>query len=202
METGMKTGLAIAIGLLLVPVSVAADMVNLSTRGQPRLSVDKLGVLDGRAASQYEGSARLRPDVMTLPARVAEGIVPRFTGRYAGPYLDPARHAARRHGVPEDLFLRLVQQESGWNPRAVSHKGAIGLAQLMPATAQRLRVDPTDPEENLDGGARYLAQQYRKFGNWRLALAAYNAGPGAVLKHGGVPPYRETMDYVRVISGR
>lgn len=198
----MKTGLALAIGLLLVPVAVAADTVNLSTRGQPRLSADKLGVLDGRAASQYEDSVRLQPNAVTVPARVAEGIVPRFTGRYIGPYLDPARNAARRHGIPEDLFLRLVQQESGWNPRAVSHKGAIGLAQLMPTTAQHLRVNPADPAENLDGGARYLAAQYRKFGTWQLALAAYNAGPGAVLKYGGVPPYRETMDYVRVIWGR
>ena len=197
----MKTGVALAIGLLLVPVAVAADTVNLSTRGQPRLSADKLGVLDGRAASQYEGSVRLQPNVVTLPPRVAEGIVPRFAGRYAGPYLAPAREAARRHGIPEDLFLRLVQQESGWNPRAVSHKGAIGLAQLMPTTAQRLRVDPTDPAQNLEGGARYLAQQYRRFGSWELALAAYNAGPGAVQKHGGVPPYRETMNYVKVIWG-
>lgn len=198
----MKTRLALAIGFLLVPVAVAADTVNLSTRGQPRLSAGKLGVLDGRAASQYEGSVRLQPNVVTVPPRVAEGVVPRFTGRYTGPYLDPARNAARRHGIPEDLFLRLVQQESGWNPRAVSHKGAIGLAQLMPATAQHLRVNPADPAENLDGGARYLAAQYRKFGTWQLALAAYNAGPGAVLKYGGVPPYRETMDYVKVIWGR
>lgn len=198
----MKTGLALAIGLLLVAVAVAADTINLSTRGQPRLSTGKLGVLDGRAASQYEGSVRLQPNVVTVPPRVAEGIVPRFTGRYTGPYLDPARNAARRHGIPEDLFLRLVQQESGWNPRAVSHKGAIGLAQLMPTTARHLRVNPADPAENLDGGARYLAAQYRKFGTWQLALAAYNAGPGAVLKYGGVPPYRETMDYVRVIWGR
>lgn len=197
----MKTGLAIAIGLLLVPVAVAAETVNLSTRGQPRLSADKLGVLDGRAASQYEGSVRLQPSIVALPARVAEGIAPRFAGRYAGPYLGPARDAARRHGVPEDLFLRLVQQESGWNPRAVSHKGAIGLAQLMPTTAQPLRVDPTDPAQNLKGGARYLAQQYSRFGSWQFALAAYNAGPGAVLKHGGVPPYRETMNYVKVIWG-
>ena len=116
-------------------------------------------------------------------------------------YLPMARDAARRHGVPEDLFLRLVQQESGWNPAARSHKGAIGLAQLMPFTAQKLGVDALDPYQNLDGGARYLKQMHGKFGSWRLALAAYNAGPGAVEKHGGVPPFQETRNYVRKIWG-
>lgn len=98
--------------------------------------------------------------------------------------------------------MNLVTRESGWNPGAVSHKGAIGLAQLMPDTARLLRVDPNDPIQNLDGGARYLAQQYRAFGDWRLALAAYNAGPGAVQKHGGVPPYAETAAYVTAILGQ
>jgi len=106
-----------------------------------------------------------------------------------------------RHGIPADLFLRLVQQESGWNPAARSHKGALGLAQLMPETARILRVDPTDPYENLDGGARYLKRQYQAFGSWNLALAAYNAGPGAVKKYGGIPPYAETKNYVKVIAG-
>jgi soluble lytic murein transglycosylase-like protein len=112
-----------------------------------------------------------------------------------------AKAAARQHGVPEDLFLRLVQQESGFNPGARSHKGAIGLAQLMPGTARLLRVDPHDPRQNLEGGARYLRMMYGKFGTWRLALAAYNAGPEAVEKHSGVPPYSETRNYVRVIWG-
>ncbi|CAN0606753.1 unnamed protein product [Ectocarpus sp. 12 AP-2014] len=71
----------------------------------------------------------------------------------------------------------------------------------MPGTARNLRVNPHNPAENLEGGARYLARQYRKFRSWRLALAAYNAGPGAVEKHGGVPPYRETQGYVRAILG-
>jgi soluble lytic murein transglycosylase-like protein len=103
--------------------------------------------------------------------------------------------------VPEELFLRLVQQESGWNPGAVSHKGATGLAQLMPGTADRLGVDETDPHQNLDGGARYLRLMYDRFGDWKLALAAYNAGPEAVEKYGGVPPYAETTSYVKSILG-
>ena len=103
--------------------------------------------------------------------------MPIYRGSYRGEYLEVARSAARANGVPEDLFLRLVQQESNWNPAAQSHKGALGLAQLMPQTARILGVDPLVPAENLRGGAKYLAQQYRKFGSWRLALAAYNAGP-------------------------
>jgi len=93
----------------------------------------------------------------------------------------------------------LIQQESGWNPKALSHKGAIGLTQLMPETARYLGVDPHDVRQNLDGGARYLSQQYKRFRNWRLALAAYNAGPEAVAKYNDVPPYKETQNYVRRI---
>lgn len=156
-----------------------------------------LSVLDDRAATQYSGSARLRPD------QNAEGqSIPRFEGRYSGPWLEVARAAARRHGIPEDLFLRLVQQESGWNPQAISHAGAIGLAQLMPDTAKLLGVDPSDPVANLEGGARYLAMQFRAFRRWDLALAAYNAGPEAVRQHGGIPPFAETRDYVRIILGQ
>lgn len=101
------------------------------------------------------------------------------------------------------LFQALVKQESGFNPRAISPKGAIGYAQLMPGTAARLGVDPHDPAQNLDGGARYLLAQLQAFGSPMLALAAYNAGPEAVRKYGGVPPYRETQGYVvRVLSER
>jgi len=155
-------------------------------------------VLDTRAASQYADSVRLRPSPVITPGK---GGSLRYSGAYRGAYLQMARAAARRHGVPEDLFLRLVQQESGWNPNAKSRKGALGLAQLMPATARFLRVNPRDPRQNLEGGARYLRMQYEKFGSWRLALAAYNAGPEAVEKYRGVPPYRETRNYVRRIWG-
>jgi soluble lytic murein transglycosylase-like protein len=75
------------------------------------------------------------------------------------------------------------------------------LAQLMPATARTLGVDPHDPRQNLEGGARFLRAMYDKFGSWRLALAAYNAGPGAVEKHAGIPPFKETKNYVKVILG-
>ena len=144
---------------------------------------------------------RLQPKKVNTPTKWDDEPTRAYTGKYRGQFTQMARDAARRYNVPEDLFLRLVQQESGWKPRARSHKGAIGLAQLMPGTAAKLGVNPHDPYENLDGGARYLAQQYRTFGSWRLALAAYNAGPGAVQKYGGVPPYKETRNYVRKIWG-
>ncbi len=178
-------------------VPVVAD--TFSTRNRTSLFQSQTSVLDGRAASQYANSVRLQPPRVDIPSATNTG--PAYTGNYRGQFLEMAKSAARRNNVPEDLFLRLVQQESAWNPNAVSHAGALGLAQLMPTTAQYLRVNPHDPYQNLDGGARYLREQYDTFGSWRLALAAYNAGPGAVQQHGGVPPYRETRNYVRVIWG-
>ncbi|MFC3143795.1 lytic transglycosylase domain-containing protein [Psychromarinibacter halotolerans] len=176
--------------------AASAEGLNFSSKNRLGLFSSQTSVLDNRAATQYKSSVRFQPKTYedTTPA-------PAFTGKYKGPYLDMARAAARRHGIPEDLFLRLVQQESGWNPSIESHKGAYGLAQLMPATARTLGVDHTDPVQNLDGGARYLKMQYDRFGSWRLALAAYNAGPEAVEKYDGVPPYAETTNYVKVIWG-
>lgn len=112
-----------------------------------------------------------------------------------------ASQIAAEEGVPADLFLKLVNQESRFRPDARSPKGAMGLAQLMPGTAQELGVDPSDPVQNLRGGARYLRQQLNTFGDPALALAAYNAGPGAVRKYGGIPPFRETQNYVSTILG-
>ena len=144
-------------------------------------------LLDGRLSQQYEGSVRLRPDA-DITISTSSEQVPGYRGSYRGAYLDHAKTLARKYDIPEDLFLRLVQQESGWNPNAVSPKGATGLAQLMPQTARTLGVDIDDPAENLEGGARYLRAMYDKFGSWRLALAAYNAGPGAVEQHGAHLP--------------
>jgi soluble lytic murein transglycosylase-like protein len=189
------------LALMALPTATMAEGLNFtqSKRNRDALLKSQMALLDGRLARQYEGSNRLRPD--TIMARAEEGPIPIFRGKYRGEYLDIARAAARAHDVPEDLFLRLVQQESGWNPAAVSAKGATGLAQLMPDTAALLGVDIHDPKQNLVGGARYLRMMYEKFGSWRLALAAYNAGPGAVEEHGGIPPFDETQDYVRAILG-
>jgi len=114
-------------------------------------------------------------------------------------YRPIAQRIARQYGIPYGLFAALINQESGWNPSARSPVGAMGLAQLMPGTARGLGVNPANPVQNLEGGAKYLQNAYRQFKSWPLALAAYNAGSGAVQKYGGVPPYKETQDYVHNI---
>lgn len=112
--------------------------------------------------------------------------------------------AAARFGVNSDLVDAVAWQESRYNPRARSSAGAMGVMQLMPGTARQLGVrDPHDVAQNVTGGTAYLRQQLERFGNnVPLALAAYNAGPGAVIKYGGIPPYRETQNYVRQILQR
>jgi soluble lytic murein transglycosylase-like protein len=191
---------------ILIALGIAA------TLGAPGLAEVQLSrILGGPSSLSPEYRALIRPPVPgslagqpRRPSRIATDPwsgVPSYLGAN-GVYQDMARAAARRHSVPEDLFLRLVQTESRFHPTAVSSKGAIGLAQLMPHTARLLGVNPHDPRQNLEGGARYLSQQYRRFGDWRLALAAYNAGPEAVERYRGVPPYRETQGYVKAILGR
>lgn len=107
---------------------------------------------------------------------------------------------SEKHNISADLVRAVVQTESGGHANAVSPAGAVGLMQLMPDTARDLGVDPYNPEENLDGGIRFLKQMGKSFGSLENALAAYNAGPGAVRRFGGVPPYRETQNYVRRIE--
>jgi soluble lytic murein transglycosylase-like protein len=183
--------------------------VGLSGPGMAEVELSR--ILGGQSNLSPEYRALIRPPVPgslagqpRRPSRLATDPwtgVPSYAGAN-GVYQDMARAAARQHNVPEDLFLRLVHTESRFRPTAVSSKGAIGLAQLMPFTARLLGVNPHDPRQNLEGGARYLSQQYRRFGDWRLALAAYNAGPEAVERYRGVPPYRETQGYVKAILGR
>jgi len=147
-------------------------------------------------------SVAVGPDTTTAPS---EPLLP------VGGVFDPnalhemAGKIARRHGVDEALVHAVIQVESRYDPFAVSPRGAMGLMQLMPRTAERFDVaNAFDPVQNVDGGVRYLKELLARYsGQVRLALAAYNAGEEAVERHGGIPPYRETVDYVkRVLSAR
>jgi len=117
------------------------------------------------------------------------------------PYLDSIRTHARTYGVDEKQVIAIMHQESCFNPKARTRVGAMGLMQLMPGTADMLGVNNAwDPHQNIRGGVKYLAEQLRTFnGNEALALAAYNAGPGAVRKYKGIPPFKETQGYVAKI---
>ncbi len=136
---------------------------------------------------------RVLPDNAVAPVGGA-----RVAATSGTPYADLFRSAAAKYGVPANLLSAVAQQESGFDPKAVSPAGAQGLMQLMPATARGLGVtNAFDPVQAVDGAARMLRTLTNRFGSTELALAAYNAGPGAVLKYDGIPPYPETQNYVR-----
>jgi soluble lytic murein transglycosylase-like protein len=128
-------------------------------------------------------------------------------GTPLSPLQHEAQQAALRHGLDPVLFTAQIRQESGFNPKARSHVGAQGIAQIMPATAKAWGIDPRNPKQALNAAAKNMAgyiRTYKKQGKSEsqaqaMALAAYNAGPGAVKKHGGVPPYKETRNYVQRI---
>jgi soluble lytic murein transglycosylase-like protein len=153
----------------------------------------------------------VRPDART--GRLVRTVV--VTPRVVKPAAKPTRQAAARrasfqeaveqiayeHALPVQLMHSVIQVESNYNPHAVSPKGAMGLMQLIPATARRFGVnDPFNPIENMQGGARYLRYLLDLYGEYPLALAAYNAGEGAVARYGGVPPYPETRNYLVLVK--
>jgi soluble lytic murein transglycosylase-like protein len=180
---------ALALLLGLAPLAASAG-------GPLYRYVDSRGVVHFTNVSWDARFTRLEelPRLSFAPGRASLAQVRRNARAY-----DPlVERIGRESGVPPALVKAVIHAESAFNPRAVSHKGAMGLMQLMPATARNLGVaEPFTAEQNVEGGARYLRTLRERFGNWTMALAAYNAGPEAVTKFGGIPPYRETQTYVR-----
>jgi soluble lytic murein transglycosylase-like protein len=177
-------------GLMLTSATARADVFELATNGN--FVEISSPAWQPEPAIALDDSASVQPASMPAPAQSQDGIRQHI------------QQAASRYGINHHLVDAVAWQESRYNPRARSSAGAIGVMQLMPGTARQLGVtNPHDARQNVAGGAAYLRQQLERFGNnVPLALAAYNAGPGAVIKYGGIPPYRETQNYVRQIMRR
>lgn len=193
----ISAGFACAAGLALaVPSPVLADVMEVGLGGY--------------------GWVAGGPVALPLPEPLADGIAEAVSGDRHSPSYTPVAEAAGptrwrdrvgelsvKYDISPALLEAVVWQESRWHPGAVSPAGARGLAQLMPGTARALGVNADDPSANLEGGARYLRQQLDAFGgDVEKALAAYNAGPGRVIRAGGIPPIDETRRYVASIMAR
>lgn len=169
--------------------SIGGDWTSLGAKE----AVEKISATPSQSAGFVRSVSAPRTSVTTENPE-NRALTRTIGSRYA------AHPDVKRAGIdPREFvifFEEMIATESAYNERAVSSAGAIGLAQLMPATAKLLRVDPHDRIENLDGGARYLIAQITEFRTLSLAVAAYNAGPGAVRSYGGVPPFRETERHV------
>jgi soluble lytic murein transglycosylase-like protein len=185
----------------------AAGAFRRALEAKANLTVHALAQQAARALGPLPASARAAPTGSAAPAWVHNPESYRAIARHYNPRLSPTEADAigrallgysREFSIDPRLVVALVVVESGFQPRAVSRAGAMGLGQLMPGTAQALGVNPWDPVQNLYGAIRYLRGNLDRFGwqNPHLALAAYNAGRGAVERHEGIPPYAETQWYV------
>ena len=195
---------AILLGvLLLAPGTGARAEIALLSSGLT-LKLESHRFEEGAVVLLLKGGGEVGVPPGAVRGFVPDEILDEVAVPAGGDLREIAAAAARRHGLDPALVLAVVSVESGFRPEAVSPKGAQGLMQLMPRTAASLGVaDALDPEQNLDGGARHLGQLLDRYGgDLTRALAAYNAGEGAVQRHGGVPPYRETRAYVKKVLER
>jgi soluble lytic murein transglycosylase-like protein len=206
----MKIGKVIAVTLLFAATAGASER-RFTASSLPNARLKKPGRVvisnDSRSITAYRFFGNIRESLVTLRStrvfgtRFAAAYDSRSTARVPQELETAIHDAARTHGVDPRLVAAVARRESAFNSRAVSHAGACGIMQLMPATAQYLGVrNVFDARENIFGGTRYLRTLLDTFnGDLDLTLAAYNAGPGAVEKHRGIPPYRETRAYVAAV---
>lgn len=198
---------------LLVAGSAAADDRRFTASSVPAVGLKKPGRVvitnDSRAITAYRFFGNIRESLVSLRSSRVVAFNPYGPALFdsnasvtaPNHFASAIQEAARTHGVDPRLVAAVARRESAWNPNAVSRVGACGLMQLMPATARYLGVTNVfDPRQNIFGGTRYLRTLLDTFnGDLDLTLAAYNAGPGAVEKYRGVPPYRETRAYVAAV---
>ncbi|HEY3375152.1 MAG TPA: transglycosylase SLT domain-containing protein [Candidatus Aquicultor sp.] len=190
-------------------IIVAQKQLVVETRNQQKLyaQIQKEKKLLAQAASSLKASSSVvAGQIGTLENQLATGSISRGGMAKAANLADLtaiATQAANKYGIPTKLFFALIRQESGWNYRAASSASAVGLTQIMPfnvtAMGYNLESFKNSPSDQLEAGAYYLSMQYKTFNRWDYALAAYNAGAGAVMMYGGIPPYSETRNYVRNI---
>jgi len=191
-ERTIRAALLLALGL--APGLASAELYQ---------RIDERGVVQITETPTVRGYAKFTPQGRTSRYRGVSQVNAFARPRGGARGFDPLiTAAAQRNGLPSALVKAVIATESNFNPRAVSRKGALGLMQLMPETAQDLGVDdPLAPQQNVLGGTRYLRELLDRFGSVSHALAAYNAGPGNVDRYGGVPPFPETRQYVaRVLA--
>ncbi len=181
----MKSSICALLACLATSVPANAQVIEIDASGEAR-------TYDGPTMFTEAEVTSLRPEE---PVQAA-------LGSSSSPVGTMLADAARVYGLQPGLLEAVAWQESRGRMSAVSHKGALGVMQLMPGTAAELGVSATDLADNIRGGAIYLRRQMDRFGSVPLALAAYNAGPGAVMRYRGIPPYRETQDYVAKIMSR